>query len=211
MDLARLGLEQGAGAFDHIGRSRVEGADLLQHELLVGHRLSDGYRGSQRGYGRRRGAIDALHQLDIVLLDEIERQITLNGHRHLGQQIRRALARVEQGRLADRLRLCGLRGVQLVGLLLELGIERLRNMDHLLELAHRLPHLGALGVDRGIVLEQLILARGQGRQNFGDVGLRRLIFHEIAAQFVTERNNSEQSAGTGQIASCRIERFDRLA
>ena len=83
---------------DHVGGGRVERGDLLEHQLLVGQRLGDGDRGAQRRDGGGRGAVDALHQLDIVLLDQVEREIALHGHRHLGEQVGGALAGVEQAR-----------------------------------------------------------------------------------------------------------------
>src|SRR6185436_15321999 len=79
--------------------------------------------------------------------DTVEGEIALNGDRHLGQQVGGALAGVEQSRLADRLGLGRLGRVELVGLVLELLVEALGDVDHLLELVHRLPQAGALGVD----------------------------------------------------------------
>ena len=109
---------------DHVGGGRVERGDLLQHQPLVGHRLGDGDRGAQRRDGGGRGAVDALDQLDIVLLDQVEGEIALHRHRHLGQQVGGALAGVEQRGLADRLGLGRLGRVELVGLVLELLVER---------------------------------------------------------------------------------------
>src|SRR3546814_9552549 len=89
--------------------SDVCSSDLRQ--LLVGHRLRDGDRGLERPDGRRARAVDALHQFDIILFDEIEREIALHRHRHLGEQVLRPLARIEERVLAQHL---GLRRVDAV-------------------------------------------------------------------------------------------------
>ena len=70
-------------------------SNLFEHQLLVGHRLRDSNRSTERRNRGGRCAIDPFDQLDIVLLDEVERQIALNRHRHLGEKIGRALPRVE--------------------------------------------------------------------------------------------------------------------
>ena len=85
------------------GGRRVERGDLPQHQPLVGHRLRHRHRRAQRGHGGGARTVNALHQLDVVLLDQVEREIALHADRHLGQQVLRALADVEQRALADRL------------------------------------------------------------------------------------------------------------
>ena len=95
MDRSSLGAEHLAGGVDHVGGSGVERADLLQHQLLVGHRLGDCDGSAQRGHRGCRGTVDALHQLDIVLLDQVERQVALHGNRHLGQQVSGPLPRIK--------------------------------------------------------------------------------------------------------------------
>src|SRR3546814_1819325 len=69
-------------------------------------------------------------------------------------QILRALAGIEQRCLADRLGLGGVGMIEVIGLVLELLVHRLRQHDHLFEPPHRGPQIGALGVDRGIRSEE---------------------------------------------------------
>ena len=87
--------QQLAGAVDDIGGCGVQRRNLVQDKLLIGHSLRDGHSCTQRTNRRCRRAVHALDQLDIVLLHQIKREIALNCHRHLRQQILRALAHIE--------------------------------------------------------------------------------------------------------------------
>ena len=212
MDRARLHLEHLAGRIDHVGGGGVERADLFEHQFLVRHRLRHGHRGAQRRHGRGRGAVDPLHQLDIVLFDQVEREIALHRHRHLGEQVGGPLAGIEQRGLADRLGLGRLGRVELVGLVLKVAVERLGDVDHLLKLVHRLPQAGALGVDRGIVHEQLVLAIGKTIEDRADVRLARPVFVEIVVHLVPERDDPEEfPRGHSATRFLGIERLDGTA
>ena len=168
-----------------------------QHELLVGHRLRDGDRRAKRGDRGGRGAVDALHQLDIVLLDEVEREIALHRHRHLRQQVGRALARVEQRASRgspwpwpDRSRRARWPCPRAAG---RGVLEMWTICSSLCIVFHR---LGALGVDRGIVHQQLVLAVGEAAEDLRNVRLRAAVFVEIAVDAVAERDDAEQSSGS---------------
>jgi hypothetical protein len=139
VNLGRLVAQHGAGRIDDVGGGLVQRGDLAQHQPLIGHRLGNGHRGAQRADGGGAGAVDALDQLDVVLLDQVEREVALHADRHLGVEILRALADVEQRALADRLGLGRIGCVEVRRLVLELLVERLGDVDHLLEGAHRLP------------------------------------------------------------------------
>ena len=117
--------------------------------------------------------------------------------------------RVEQRGFADRLGLGRLGRVELVGLVFQLFVQALRDVDHLLELVHRLPQAGTLGVDRRIVHQQLVLAVGEAGENLRDVGLRAAILVEVAVDAIAEWNDSEQLARLA--GALRIERFDRTS
>ncbi len=73
-------------------------------------------------------------------------------------------------------------------------------MDHLLEPAHGGPKLLTLDINRGIILEQLILARGQAPQNRRDMGLRRFVAVKIVAHFIAIGDDPEQLFAGEQIA-----------
>src|SRR5204863_81507 len=66
-----LRLQQLARRINDVRGGRVERGDLIEHQFLVGQRLRHRNRGAQGGNGGGGGAIDPLHQLDIVLLDQI--------------------------------------------------------------------------------------------------------------------------------------------
>src|SRR3546814_13270177 len=70
--------------------------------------------------------------------------------------------------------------------------------DHLFEPPHRGPQIGALGVDRGIVHQQLVLARAEALEDRRDVRLRRAIAVEIILHLVAE--GADPQIGR---ASCR--------
>src|SRR3546814_3630677 len=63
--------------------------------------------------------------------------------------------------------------------------------DHLFEPPHRGPQIGALGVDRGIVHQQLVLARAEALEDRRDVRLRRAIAVEIILHLRSEEHTSE--------------------
>ena len=67
-------------------------------------------------------------------------------------------------------------------------------MDHLLQLAHRLPQFLALDIDCGIVLVEFPLARSEPFKDRLDMALRRGIAVTIALQLVAEGDDPEQLA-----------------
>ncbi len=82
-------------------------------------------------------------------------------------------------------------------------------MDHLFQIAHRLPQLLPLHVDRGIVHDQFVLAAGKVVEDRLDMRLRALVAAEVIGQLVAERNDAEDFARAGQLAAlARIEIFD---
>jgi hypothetical protein len=166
--------------------------------LVIAWATVTAVRSAETGGGG--GPVDALDQLDIVLLDEVEGEIALHRHRHLGEQVGGALAGVEERRLADGLRLGRVGGVELGGLVLELLVELLGDVDHLLELAHGLPHRRALGIDGGIVHEQLVLAGSEAGKDAGDVGLRALVFLEIIAELVAPGDDAQDLPRAAELA-----------
>ena len=209
VDLAGLLAQHGAGAVDDARRGFVERGDLAQNQPLVGHRFAHRHRRAQCANRGGAGAIDALDQLDIVLLDQVEREITLHRHRHLRQQVLRALADIEQGGFAYCLRLLRIGRVEFGGFLFQLAVERLGDVDHLLEIAHRLPQFLPFDVDRGIVHQQLVLAAAELEEDLLDMRLRALIAAEIIGQLVAEGDDAEEFARPGQLApATRIEILD---
>src|SRR3546814_20972376 len=73
--------------------------------------------------------------------------------------------------------------------------ERLGDVDHLLELAHRFSHLAALDVDRRIVHESLVLAVRQRGQDAADMRLRATVLGKI----------DRTSVVSGKSASVRVD------
>src|SRR3989344_3744460 len=70
VDLGGLVLEHRAGRIDDVRGGGVERGDLVEHQLLPDQRLRDGDCGAQCGDGGGAGTVDALDQLNIVLLDQ---------------------------------------------------------------------------------------------------------------------------------------------
>ena len=77
------------------------------------------------------------------------------------EQISRPLANIEKRGFADRLRLGWIADIEIVGLILKLGIKCFGHMDHLFKPTHCRPQILPLNINRGIVLEQFILARSK--------------------------------------------------
>ena len=213
MDHRRVALQQFAGRIDDTRRGGVELGDLFQHQFLVGHGFRHGDGGPQSGNRGRAGAVHALQQLDIVLLDQIKRQITLHRNGQLRQQILRALPHIEQRIFADRLGLGRINDIKLGRALFQFLVEHLGHVDHLFQLAHRVPQLGALVLDADIVLQQLILAALQRAQDGVDVGLRALVTVEVRPQLVAaHRDEAKQLLAAGQLAGfAGIKILDDLA
>src|SRR5450631_483646 len=80
-------LEHLRGALDHRRRGGVQGGDLVEHELLVAESLGHHDGSAQRRDRRGGSAVDALHQLDVVLDDDVDGQVVLDRHGQLGQQV----------------------------------------------------------------------------------------------------------------------------
>ena len=84
-------------------------------------------------------------------------------------------------------------------------------MDHLFQIAHRLPQFLPFDVDGGIVHQQFVLAGSKALQNGLDVPLRGLIAVEIAFQPVAEWNDAEQFSPAQLALAAGIEFLDRAA
>ena len=151
--------------------------------------------------GGGRGAVDALHQLDIVLLDQVEREIALHRHRHLGQQVGGALAGVEQRASrgspwpwparSRRARWPCPRAA--CRALLEMWII----CSSLCIVFHR-PARSVSIAALSISSSSLPLARrGEDR---GDVGLRAAILVEIMVDALAERDDPEELAAGQRLA-----------
>src|SRR5205823_2774555 len=85
LDLTRLLPEHLRGRFNDITSRSVQGANLVEHQLLVAKGERGDHRRAKRRHGGGRGALDALDQLDVVPSNEIEGDIALNADRELGQ------------------------------------------------------------------------------------------------------------------------------
>jgi hypothetical protein len=150
--------QQLAGAGDQVARGGVQRRDLVQHQLLVGQRLrhDDGRaQGGDRGGGR---AVHALGQFEVVLAHQVQRQVALHVHRHLGEQVGDLLACVEQHVLAHHARLFRVAGVQLRRLGLQRRVQLLADVDVFLQPLHQAPQVGLFLLDGGVVAQQLVLA-----------------------------------------------------
>ena len=202
--------QQCAGAVDDTRRGGVERGYLVEHKPLVGHRLRDCHRRTQRADRGGRRPVDTLYQLDIVLFYQIECQIALHRHRHLCQQILRALAHIEQRAFLDRFRFGRIGQFEFDRLFLKLCVELLRHHDHLFEPAHRRPQILPFDINRRIVHQQFVFAVAQPGQNRADMRLRALVTVEIIAQLVAKRDDAEQFFPGGEIATFRrVEVFHR--
>ncbi|MPN34045.1 hypothetical protein SDC9_181537 [bioreactor metagenome] len=96
-------LEHLRGALDHVAGGRVQRSDLVENELLIAQRLSHDHGGPQRGDRRGGGAVDTLDQLDVVLDDDVDRQVALDRDRQLREQVLVLLADVEEHVLVEHL------------------------------------------------------------------------------------------------------------
>ena len=85
-------------------------------------------------------------------------------------------------------------------LFLEPVVERLGDVDHLLELAHRFPQLLALDVDCGVVHQQLVLAAGKTGEDRLDVALGGGVAVEVALERVAEDRDHPEQLATAELA-----------
>ena len=209
VDRHALACQQLRRRLDHVRRRGVERRDLVEHEPLVRQRLCDDDGGAQRRDRCRRRAVDALDQLDVVLAYEIDREVALDRHRQLRQQILVLLSDVEQHVVLERLGAFGIGCLDLGDPRRERCVEVLDDVHVLRESLHRLPELQLLLLERGVVLAELVLALVQGIQDRIDVGLRALVAVEVVAQLIAERNDAEQLAYARRLRG--IEALDGLA
>ena len=158
MDGAALVAQHFAGGGDQVAGGGIERADLVEHQLLVGQCLRHDHRCSQRGHGRGRRPIDALHQLEVVLANHVEREIALDVDRHLSEQVCDLLARVKEHFFAHHTRLLGIGGLQLARLGLELGVELLADVNVLFQSLHQRPDVDLFLLDRRVIAQQFVLA-----------------------------------------------------
>ena len=103
MDLGALRLEPLGGAGDEVRGGAVECLDLVEHDLLVGHRHGHRDRDLERADGHVEGAIDAAHELAVVADDERRGEHALLVDRELLLQVHGALAQHEDELLLDEL------------------------------------------------------------------------------------------------------------
>ena len=156
-------------------------------------------RGPQRGDRRRRRPVDALDELEVVLPDEVDREVALDRDRLLGQQVLVLLAHVEQHVVAQRLRPLGIGRLDLGDLRGERGVESLGDVDVLGEPLHRLPEMHLLLLERRVVLAQLVLAVVERLDDRVDVRLRALVLAEVVARSC-RRTGSSRGACLAPVA-----------
>ena len=112
----------------------------------------------------------------------------------------------------ERVRVVGAAGgLQLGDLLRHRFVERGREGVVLGQLAHRRPHVGLLGLDRRVVLAQLVLTGFQRLDDRVEVRLRGLVLREIALDLVAARQPLEHLLRAGQVGAVRVEFADRHA
>src|SRR3546814_20170277 len=75
MDAGSLVFQHFAGGIDNVSCRRIKRRDLFQNQLLMGERLRHGDGGTERRNGRGGRAINAIYKFEIVILDEVQRQI----------------------------------------------------------------------------------------------------------------------------------------
>ena len=181
-DVAGLLAEHLRGGLDQVAGRGVERGDLVEHQLLVRERLGDDDRGAQRRHGRGRGAVDALDELHVVAPDEVQRQVALDAHGELGQQVLDLLSDREEQVLLERPGAFRIgrfdrgdpRGQPRVELLREVGV--------LAQPAHDRPEVGLLLLDVGVVLAQLVLTFVERGDDRVDVALAGLVLAEVVAR-----------------------------
>ena len=210
---ADCSLEHLGGRRDQARRRGVERGDLVEHQLLVGQRLRHDHGGAQRGDRRRRGAVDTLDELDVVLEDDVDRQVALDRHRELGQQVLVLLAHVEQHVLAQRLGPLGVGRVELRRSSRRAGRRAARRRR-------------CTGCSRAIVSQRCSFSRSSAALSLRssswplysalhdrvDLLLRALVPAEVVRELVAERDQAEQlladrrlAAGRGPRRSAQVE------
>ena len=209
MHAGRLLAQHRRGALDHVGGRIVQCANLIQHEFLVDQTLRRHHCRAQRGHRGRGRAIDALDELEIVFADELERQVALGADGKLRGEILRFLANVEEAVLAQRLRPLRILLLHLPDASIECGIHPAGEVEVLLEPVHHGPQVDLLLLDRGIVLEQLVLPPVERLHDRVEMTLGRLVLAEVIAQPVAQRQDAEEPATVEQPAVRRVEIFDR--
>mmetsp|Transcript_20818 Transcript_20818/g.79831 ORF Transcript_20818/g.79831 Transcript_20818/m.79831 type:complete len:426 (-) Transcript_20818:3821-5098(-) len=201
-----------AGGLDQIAGGGVQRADLVQHQLLVVQRLRDDDGGAQGRHGRRRRAVHALHQLQVVLADQVQRQIALDVDGQLGEQVGHLLARVEQHLLAHDAGLLGVAGLQRAGLGIELAVQLLADVHILLQPLHQRPEVDLLLLDGRVVAQQFVLAALERFDDGVQVALGALVAVEVVGQLVAQRDHAEDLAHAEQVALARrVQRLDLAA
>ena len=187
------------GRLDDVAGRRVQRGDLIEHQLLVAERERGDHRRAQRRDGRRGRPLDTLNQLQVVLADQVERQVALDHDGELRQEVLPLLADVEKGVFLEREGLVGLTRLHLGNLLREQLIERSGHHRVLLEAGLHRPQVRLFLLERGVVTHQLVLAAVQTVDDRLDVVLRRLIAAEVLVHLVAEWHLAEQAAPLLQV------------
>ena len=211
LDRGRLLAKHRRRALDHRARGLVHRLHLLADQLLVGERLRDHDRGSQRGDGRRGRRTNRSNQLAVVDLDDSQGGVSLDRDGELGEDLLAAPPHRVKDVLLEDLAPLGIADRDVVDLRLEAGVELLGHVRVLAECLHLRPERLLFLGDRRVVLLQLGPAFPQGADDALDVALRLLVLGEVRTDPVTEGDDAEELAGTalGQIMLRRVQLLDR--
>ena len=126
----------------------------------------------------------------------------------LGGEILRFLANVEEAVLAQRLRPLRILLLHLPDASIECGIHPAGEVEVLLEPVHHGPQVDLLLLDRGVVLEQLVLPPVERLHDRVEVTLGRLVLSEVIPKPVAQRQDAEEPATVEQPAVGGVEVFN---
>jgi hypothetical protein len=93
------------GRLDDVAGGRVQRCDLIEDQLLIAERQRRDDGGAQRRDRGRGRPFDALDQFEVVLADQVERQVPLHDDSQLGKQVLALLTNVEERVFLERQRL----------------------------------------------------------------------------------------------------------
>jgi len=104
------------------------------------------------------------------------------------------LAHVEEDVLTQRLGALEVRRLKVRNVGAQRRVEALRDVDVLVEPAHRIPEFPLLEVERRVVLAQFVLPVPQGVEDRVEVALRALVLAEVVGDLVPEGDHAEDLA-----------------
>lgn len=200
VDRCTLVAQHLAGAGDQIAGGGVQCADLVEHQLLIGQCLRHDHRCAQRADRCGRCAVHALAEFEVVLADQVKRQIPLNVDAHLREKVGHLLARVEQHFLTHHPRLLRVACVECSGLAVEFGIELPADVDVLLQSLHQAPEVGLLLFDGRVVAQQFVLAALERLDDGVEVTLAALVAVEVVGKPVAHRDDAQKLARREEVA-----------